>query len=115
MLLQYGVKNYFGFKHGAEIDFRLNSKVPKDVSFGRSVSTVIGVKGGNGSGKTNIIKALAFLGEFCANSFSKTDKNIEADSYFKSPKPSEFYIDFSINDVFYRYELETTQKNGFVE
>lgn len=111
MLLQYGVKNYFGFKHGAEIDFRLNAKVPKDVSFGRSVSTVIGVKGGNGSGKTNIIKALAFLGEFCANSFSKSEKDIEADSYFKSPKPSEFYIDFSINEIFYRYELETTQNH----
>lgn len=56
MLLQYGVKNYFGFKHGAEIDFRLNAKVPKDVSFGRSVSTVIGVKGGMGLVKLILLR-----------------------------------------------------------
>lgn len=105
MLLAYGIKNFFGFKNGAEVDFKLNSKVPIDISQGRTFATVIGVKGGNGSGKTNLIKALGFLGDFCSKSFFSEKEYIEADSYFRSKKPSEFYVEFVVGDVFYKYEL----------
>lgn len=106
MLLSYGMKNYFGFKEGADISFRLNSKVPDSIKQGRAVTTVLGVKGGNGSGKTNLIKALDFLSEFSRSSFLLTEKDyIKADGYFGSKKTCEFYIDFTVRETQYRYEL----------
>lgn len=105
MLLAYGIKNFFGFKNGAEVDFKLNSKVPDDVRQGRTFATVMGVKGGNGSGKTNLIKALGFLGDFCSSSFYSNKEYIEADSYFRCKEPSEFYVEFIVGDIFYKYEL----------
>ncbi|RLO26449.1 abortive infection protein, partial [Serratia marcescens] len=106
MIHSYGLKNYFSFKDGADVSFRLNNKVPRDISQGKGVTTVLGIKGANGSGKTNLLKALDFMSEFCTKSFFlKEDENIDADSYFRSKKPSEFYIEFTKDDVFYRYEL----------
>ncbi|EPD8202479.1 AAA family ATPase, partial [Yersinia enterocolitica] len=69
MIYSYGFKNYFGFKEGAEVSFELNNRVPKDISMGRDVATILGVKGANGAGKTNLLKALVFLATFCTDSF----------------------------------------------
>lgn len=116
MIYSYGLKNYFGFKEGAEVSFVLNNRVPKDVSFGREVATVLGVKGANGSGKTNLLKALEFISSFCTKSFMRSDSSlINADSYFKNLKPSEFYIDFQVKDVRYTYEVAVTRKEVIYE
>ena len=109
MIYSYGFKNYFGFKEGANISFHLNGRVPKDVSHGRDVATILGVKGANGAGKTNLLKALSFLSSFCSYSFaSKEDEKIYADPYFKSKSPSEFYIEFLYGEYVYTYELGVT-------
>lgn len=111
MILSYGFKNYFGFKEGAEVSFALNSRVPKDISFGRDVATILGIKGANGAGKTNLLKALCFVFDFAATSFRKEPgSEIEADPYFDSTEPSEFYINFKIKETFYFYELGVTPK-----
>ncbi|WP_145530826.1 AAA family ATPase, partial [Yersinia alsatica] len=116
MIYSYGLKNYFGFKEGAEVSFVLNNRVPKDVSFGREVATVLGVKGANGSGKTNLLKALEFISSFCTTSFMRSDSSlINADSYFKNLKPSEFYMDFQVKDVRYTYEVAVTRKEVIYE
>ena len=116
MIYSYGFTNYFGFKEGAEVSFSLNSRVPKDVSFGREVATILGVKGANGAGKTNLLKALVFLLDFCSYSF-RTDatEEINADPYFDSKKPSEFFIEFRIGDVRYSYELGVTEHEVIYE
>lgn len=109
MIYSYGFKNYFGFKEGANVSFHLNGRVPKDVSHGRDVATILGVKGANGAGKTNLLKALSFLSSFCSYSFySKDGSSIDADPYFHSEAPSEFYIEFLYGDYIYTYELAVT-------
>ena len=64
MIRKFGVKNYFCFKEGVDINFGFDGNVPESISQGRDFSTVIGIKGSNGSGKTNIIKAIQFLRSF---------------------------------------------------
>lgn len=116
MIYSYGFTNYFGFKEGAEISFELNSRVPKDVSFNREVATILGVKGANGAGKTNVLKALGFLLDFCAFSFrSDLNEDIKADPYFDSKSPSEFYIEFKKGDYRYKYELGVSEKEVHYE
>ncbi|UXY10061.1 ATP-binding protein [Kosakonia sp. ML.JS2a] len=109
MIYSYGFKNYFGFKEGANVSFLLNGRVPKDVSYGRNVATILGVKGANGAGKTNLLKALYFLSSFCSYSFySKEEETIDADPYFNNKSPSEFYIEFLYGEYVYTYELAVT-------
>ncbi|SFX31650.1 AAA family ATPase [Pantoea ananatis] len=116
MIYEYGFKNYFGFKEGAEVSFYLNNRVPKNVSFGREVATILGVKGANGAGKTNLLKALVFIFDFCSSSFRKdVDASIKADPYFDSTDPSEFYIDFRIGDFHYTYELGVNETEVIYE
>lgn len=111
MIYSYGFKNYFGFKEGADVSFLLGNRVPHEISGGRKAATILGVKGANGAGKTNLLKALSFIATFCTRSFNTTDDGgIDADPYFDSDQPSEFYVDFQIDSHIYSYELGVTSE-----
>ncbi|MGI9228677.1 MAG: AAA family ATPase [Gammaproteobacteria bacterium] len=106
MLLEFGAKNFYSFDEGFEASFRLNNNCPVDISKGLEASTVMCVKGANASGKTNVLRVLAFLVEFCCNSFSKKpEEKIKVVPHFSKQALSEFYIVFSVNGSEYRYEL----------
>lgn len=110
MLLEFGLKNFFCFKEGVVISFRLDKNCPSSISKGRDFTTVLCVKGANGSGKTHILKGLSFLSFFCSSSFQqKPEAHTGTLPFFSSKKPSEFYVEFSVGDVTYRYELSATQ------
>lgn len=112
MLLEYGAKNFLSFNEGIEVSFRLNSNCPESISKGKNYTNVLCVKGANGSGKTNVLKILNFLDEFCCNSFSKKpDEEIECKSFFNNNEPIDFYIEFAIDKIEFRYELTLTKKN----
>lgn len=109
VLLEFGLKNYFCFKEGVSVSFKLDSNCPINISHGREFTTVIGVKGANGSGKTHLLKGLAFLGYFCSKSFEyKPDAVMGVSPFFDSDQPSELYAEFLLNGVTYRYELSIT-------
>lgn len=109
MIYSFGARNFCSFKEGMTVSFELNAKVPKTVSQGRKVSTVLGIKGANASGKTGILKALSFLSFFGSFSFNKAEETpIELESFFSNKEPSEFYIDFEFRGVRYVYELKAT-------
>lgn len=111
MILEYGMTNYFSFKEGASISFRLPTSCPQALSQGRTTATALCIKGANGSGKTQILKALSFLGNFCQNSFdSKPEDLITVAPFFESTKPVELYIEFLAGDVEYRYEVDLSRK-----
>lgn len=111
MIFSYGARNYFSFKDGFEISLEFNSKVPKTISRSKKASNILGIKGANASGKTNVLKCLRFLGWFTTQSFKyDPEKNIYLEGYFSSTKPSDFYVDFEQNGIKYRYELSTTKK-----
>lgn len=107
MILEYGFKNFFSFKEMSTISFRFDSNVPSLISKDKEASSLIGIKGGNASGKTNIIKALTFLSYFINSSSNmKPEDTLPIKSFFDDKSsPSEFYIDFKIKETYYKYEL----------
>ncbi|VEB98585.1 Predicted ATPase [Cedecea lapagei] len=110
MILNFGAKNFYSFKDGFDISFELGKTCPQKISRGKNVSNILCVKGANGSGKTNILKAINFLSGFVSASFnSKVNGYILFDPYFNSSDPSEFYISFLLDGVVYRYEAVLTE------
>lgn len=111
MLLEFGLKNFFCFKEGVSISFELDANCPPSISMGRDFTTVLGLKGANGSGKTHVLKGLAFLAHFCTNSFAnKPDETIAISSFFRNKEPSELYAKLRVNDTTYVYEVSLTEK-----
>lgn len=111
MFINFGAKNFFSFKEGFDISFELGSTCPQKISNGKSISNILCVKGANGSGKTNILKAINFISSFISYSFDlKPDGYLQFDPYFTSKDSSEFYVTFSLDDVVFRYEAELTEK-----
>ena len=105
MLLGYGARNCWCFKDWLDIDLRLDGYVPKEIAQGKNFSTVLGFKGANASGKTNALKIFAFIADFAQNSFLyPTDSKILFDSFFLNEENSDFYVEFIINEIEYRYE-----------
>ncbi|NWF36496.1 ATP-binding protein [Mariprofundus sp. KV] len=110
MLLEFGAQNFFCFKEGVEISLRLGSKCPGYISNGKSFTNVLCVKGANGSGKTNALKIIPFLNNFCCNSFSrKPEEPIYYESFFRNKDESFIYVEFIVDDVTYRYELVSSR------
>lgn len=111
MLLEFGFRNYYSFKEGVSISFRLDANCPNSISKGKLNSNVIAIKGANGSGKTQILKALWFLSNFCTTSFARDPEDeIGLFPFFESEDPSEFYAEFEVNKILYVYELICTNK-----
>lgn len=116
MLLGYGAKNCWCFKEWMQVNLELDGSVPADISMNLPACTAMCFKGANASGKTNGLKVLAFISDFAKNSFQYApDAPIALDSYFYNQEKSEFYIEFEINGIYYRYELEATNKSVVVE
>ncbi|GGK45213.1 hypothetical protein SAMN04490189_4457 [Pseudomonas koreensis] len=111
MIYSFGATNYFSFKEGMEISFELSAKTPKSISNGRKASTVLGVKGANASGKTNVLKAISFIAKFITDSFNyKEDEELGFKNFFTNEEPSNFFVDFELNSIRYSYELTATPK-----
>lgn len=111
MLLEFGLSNFFSLKEGAVISFRLDAKAPDVFAYKPGISSVVGVKGANASGKTNILRGLTFISIFAAHSFAiKPDEPIPLSAHFKSRKPSDFYAEFESKGFSYTYELSATDK-----
>ncbi|MGB5409509.1 MAG: AAA family ATPase, partial [Thiogranum sp.] len=113
MLHKYRFKNFFSFVSETEVSFLLNHQVPAtDLVFespgGARLSKVVAAIGPNASGKTNVLKPLAFLSWFVAHSFtaSKPEGEIPIQPHFFSDdKDSEFEIEFENQGQHYRYSL----------
>jgi len=115
MLLRYGARNFFCFRDWMIIDLTFNSKFSKDTNID-GVARSMCLKGANSSGKTNSLKALAFLGHFCKNSFNnKPDQSLFIDSYFGNSDPVEFFIDFKIDKIEFSYEAIVTNNSVISE
>ncbi|EQA1701466.1 AAA family ATPase, partial [Cronobacter dublinensis] len=111
MFINFGAKNFFSFKEGFDISFELGSTCPQKISNGKPISNILCVKGANGSGKTNILKAINFISSFISRSFDwKVDGYLQFDPYFTSKDSSEFYVTFLIDNVAFRYEAELTER-----
>ena len=102
MLLGFGAKNFCSFKEGFEVSLENKTEV----------LTVLGIKGANASGKTNVIRTLSFIKAFIMSSFTlfEPDEGILIKSFFESDEPTDMYIHFKIDDLEYKYEVTLTKK-----
>lgn len=111
MLLSFGARNYLSFREGFEISLELNASCPSTISKGREVSNALCIIGANASGKTNIIRALSFISDFCCNSFSsKPEEDIPVVSFGSNTETTSFFLEFTVEDVQYYYDIELTNK-----
>lgn len=111
MLLEYSIRNFLSFQEGASVSFKLDKNTPVDISECLNYATILCVKGANGSGKTHLLKGLAFIGNFASKSFSsEPDSEIAIDPYFNSNSTSDFSAEFiALDGVTYLYELSVTK------
>lgn len=106
MFTYIGFKNFFSFKEGAEVSFVLDKRVQETIPSYNGVSYIMGIKGANGSGKTNIIRAIGFVSKFIARSSNySVEEKVKIDSFFDNSEPSEFSVEFILDGCNYSYDL----------
>src|SRR3989344_6655273 len=100
-------KNFYSFMGEAEINLVVDKNAPDtdayftDESGKNRLTKLIAIIGPNASGKTNILRCLAFISWFISDSF--LDSKANDDIAFKpflfcgDNKPSDFLIEFEIN------------------
>ncbi|ASQ76799.1 abortive infection protein [Enterobacter hormaechei] len=77
MIKWYRFKNFYSFKEDTFVDLTLKenssfSSYDTEVN-GTKIAKIMTVMGSNGSGKSNMLKPLAFLRWFCSHSFQKLE------------------------------------------
>jgi len=102
MLLGFGGRNFYSFKE--DFDVTLEHK--------DEVLSVLGIKGANASGKTNIVRALSYIRMFMYDSFSQIqpDEGMLVKPFFDVKENSELYIHFKKDGIEYKYEIEFTKE-----
>tara|TARA_R110000823_G_scaffold4401_4_gene17000 strand:- start:619 stop:1803 length:1185 start_codon:yes stop_codon:yes gene_type:complete len=115
MIKNLSFKNFYSFADETVMDFGLGKKpTPSgyDIEIeGERYNKAIAVVGANGSGKTQLLKPLAFLRWFACESFlgSAPDQAIPFYPHqLKGNESSFFELEFMLKGVDYRYQLELT-------
>lgn len=128
MIHSFMFKNFCSFANSATISFEdirkgveTKNNMFIDTTSGARISKVMIVIGPNASGKTNALKALAFLSWFVRNSFAGLEGEKEAilvDNFaFSEDKESvsEFELVFDYNNTIYKYILHLRQTHVIKE
>lgn len=111
MIRKIGFGNFYSFKDYQEIVFTTNKKDSYDYHTskdGKQITKVLGISGGNGSGKTNIIRVFGFLKHVLTNidQSNTLKENLLYKTYIGNDGESKFYLEFETDgkEVFF-YEL----------
>ena len=115
MLHSYAFSNFQSFRERIEVDLTISRKVAmtewmSDVPTGERVSKLMTVIGPNGSGKTALLKPMAFISWFITNSFqSLHDAGIPiAPHAANANEPSELECTVDFDGKLWRYVLRCT-------
>ena len=122
MLKSFAVRNFQSFHEQVQISLELSKHTPDDnrafvTSLGTKLTKVLAVIGPNASGKTTLIKSLAFLDWFIRQSFqAKVDAPIPLISHFGATnEASEFEIEFEMDGKDWRYRLVANESRVYSE
>lgn len=116
MLHSYAFSNFQSFLSRVEVDLTLNKKTGltdwmDEVPTGERVSKLLAVIGPNGSGKTALVKPVAFVGWFVSQSFQQLapDAPIPVTPHATAPdKTTEFECQVDFDGKVWRYVLRCT-------
>lgn len=114
MIRKFEIKNFCSFRDITTLDLTAKAKTPTDNSFVESInsdkiSVLTGVFGANASGKTNLLKGLAFLGFLLRSSYREQEPKevIPIDSFIgHEVAPTDVCIEFEGGSESYRYEAK---------
>lgn len=120
MLLSFSVKNFRSFHQKQTLDFNASrDKHNADNVYGekpRLLKSIV-LFGANASGKSNLVKAIAFMEEFVVNSATKMNEGDEIEGAIpfrllstSAVLPSQFEICLLIGGISYRYGFAVTQE-----
>jgi len=128
MIHSLAVRNFASFQEETLVEFTVGPKAGHREIFLPStqpnirVNAVTGVFGANASGKTNLLKAIAFLRYFIlASASEQPDKEIPIEPFVFVPdeqgesNPIVFGLEFEFEGELYRYDLELTPKRVLFE
>jgi len=116
MLHRYAFKNFESFAQHTEVSLRLNDKAAArgwevNSRGGQRLSTVLGVMGANGAGKTRVLKPLSFAAWFLTHSFraDPADPIPIAPHFAHESQPTEIEVEAEDDQgELWRYELHAT-------
>ncbi|MBC7472656.1 MAG: ATP-binding protein [Candidatus Sericytochromatia bacterium] len=126
MLLEFSVENYLSFKELATFSMLTAPSVKEHPEHtfpykNKSLLKTAAIYGANGSGKSNLIKAMKFMKDFVHSSSkeSQVGDKINVERFRLSSetddKPCFFEIIFVQNEIKYRYGFTTDQNKIFSE
>ncbi|MFT4094117.1 MAG: ATP-binding protein [Niabella sp.] len=129
MIECFTVENYLSFQNKASLNFRAGSikEFREDNTFAPNYKLderllkCIGVFGANGSGKSNLLKALAFMKEFVLNSSKESNsaRPISVQPFLLSTtskiKSSTFEVSFFLTEGRFRYGFSLDEKQVYSE
>lgn len=113
MLRKFSVSNFYSVYEKLEVSLALNQRIPEDYrsltsADGSRISKFMALVGANGSGKTSVLKSLAFLHWFVSHSFvaQKPNDEIPVVPHFSGEnEPTEFSVEFEALGEKWRYDL----------
>lgn len=116
------VQNFQSIREPVEVSLVLSKNAPDDhrcvvTPDGLRLTKTLAVLGANGSGKTTVIKALAFLHWFMAHSFQLPhDAPIPVMPHFCAPQePTCLELEFSLEGKHFRYRVVLSAERVFEE
>ena len=120
MIKSIKLQNFTSFYHEGEVNFVVDDDAPDINDFKKCgshrLSKVSVILGANGSGKSNVLYAIAFLGNFIAQSFSETSEGINIPPHAaQTDQPSYFEVEFYIEEQLYKFSLRLDQKRVLLE
>lgn len=118
MLRRLRVKNFQSIRDEVEVSLLLNSRAPSDFRTLKTIdeqkaTKVLALIGANGSGKTNVLKTLAFLHWFIEDSFIglKPEDPIPVSPHFANQEhPIEFELEFELQGKIWLYQLTLNEQ-----
>ena len=108
MIYKYSCKNFYSIKDRIEVRFDVNQKAPLSDAYvddGHSrISLVEAVIGPNAAGKTNVIKALAFIKNLIAGAPSDDPLPLQVFADERD-QPTEASVEFSVDGRLFVYDF----------
>jgi uncharacterized protein len=113
MIHSIKVKNFYSISEEQSMSFVADGRTPENNSYLTIQSTDIKVSkvnmiiGANASGKTNLLKAIGFVGWLLGSSFNTMpDSGLPYKRFFDSKESSKIEVVFSIGEIIYTYKVE---------